>query len=208
MARHIDAKCRLCRYIGEKLMLKGDKCITKCTLEARNNAPPGPHVQRRRKVSDRGLQLREKQKAKFTYGVLERQFRKTFAEAARLPGITGENLLALLERRLDNVVYRMGFGDSRSAARQLVRHGHIYTNGKRTDVPSCLVREGDTIQWRPGSTKNKYYGVLKEKIKDKVIPTWLTLDHDNMTGRVASLPTRADVEATFNEKMIVEYYSR
>jgi len=207
MARYIEPKCRLCRYIGEKMMLKGEKCVTKCTLEKRN-APPGPHGPRRRRVSDRGLQLREKQKARFTYGLFERQFRKTFEEAARLPGITGENLLVLLERRLDNIIYRLGFGDSRAQARQLVRHGHIWVNGHKTNVPSMLVCEGDAVQWREGSTKNKYYGVLKEKIKDKVIPAWLTLDSENLTGRVAALPTRSDVESAFSEKMIVEYYSR
>ncbi len=208
MARYIEAKCRHCRYIGDKLMLKGDKCITKCTLEKRS-APPGPHVGgRRRKISDRGLQLREKQRARYVYGLFERQFRKTFAEASRMPGITGENLLALLERRLDNVVFRLGFGDSRAQARQLVRHGHIYTNGHRTDIPSCLVADGDAIQWRQGSTKNKYYAVVKETIKDKVIPAWLSLDKETLEGKVLSLPTRSDVEAALNEKLIVEYYSR
>jgi small subunit ribosomal protein S4 len=140
--------------------------------------------------------------------VFERQFRKTFEEAARLPGITGENLLALLERRLDNVVYRLGFGDSRAQARQLIRHGHIYTNGHKTDIPSLLVSEGDSIQWRQGSTKNKYYALLKDRIKDKVMPNWLTLDHDNLIGKVATIPTRADAESIYNEQMIVEYYSR
>ncbi|MEW6143216.1 MAG: 30S ribosomal protein S4 [Chloroflexota bacterium] len=208
MARTIEAKCRLCRRIGEKLMLKGDKCITKCTIDKRN-IPPGQHGNnRRRRVSDRGMQLREKQKTRFSYGVFERQFRKTFEEAAHLPGITGENLLVLLERRLDNVVFRLGFGDSRAQARQLVRHGHIYTNGHKTNAPSYLVAEGDTIQWRTGSTKNKYFAVLKDKIRDKVIPNWLTLDRENLIGKVTTLPTRADVEPIYNEQMIVEYYSR
>ena len=208
MARTIEAKCRQCRRIGEKLMLKGDKCITKCVMEKRNSSP-GPHAgSRRRKLSDRGLQLKEKQKARYSYGVFERQFRKTFEEAARLQGITGENLIALLERRLDNVVYRLGFGDSRAQARQLIRHGHIYTNGHKTDIPSLLVSEGDSIQWRQGSTKNKYYALLKDRIKDKVMPNWLTLDHDNLIGKVATIPTRADAESIYNEQMIVEYYSR
>jgi small subunit ribosomal protein S4 len=208
MARNIEAKCRQCRRIGEKLMLKGEKCITRCTIDKRN-MPPGQHGNsRRRRVSDRGMQLREKQKARYSYGVFERQFRKTFEEAARLPGITGENLMVLLERRLDNVVYRLGFGDSRAQARQLVRHGHIYTNGHKTDVPSYLVSEGDTIQWRQGSTKNKYFALLKDKIKDKVIPNWLTLDRENLIGKVAALPTRADIEPIYNEQMIVDYYSR
>jgi len=208
MARTIEAKCRQCRRIGEKLMLKGEKCITKCTIDKRNS-PPGQHGNsRRRRVSDRGMQLREKQKTRYSYDIFERQFRKIFEEAARLPGITGENLLVLLERRLDNVVFRLGFGDSRAQARQLVRHGHIFTNDHKTNAPSYLVAEGDTIQCRPGSTKNKYFTTLKDKIKDKVIPNWLALDRENLVGKVASLPTRADVEPIYNEQMIVEYYSR
>jgi len=142
MARYTAAVCRLCRRSGEKLMLKGDKCITKCTLDKRPK-PPGPQLGRRRRISDRGLQLREKQKVRHSYGMLEKQFRRFFAEAGRQPGITGENLLVLLERRLDNVIYRLGFADSRAQARQLVQHGHIILNEFKTDIPSCLVKEGD-----------------------------------------------------------------
>jgi small subunit ribosomal protein S4 len=208
MARYIEAKCRICRRMGEKLMLKGDKCLTKCVQEKRNQ-PPGPHVGgRRRKVSDRGMQLREKQKLRYGYGVYERQLRRTFEEATRTPGVTGVTLMILLERRLDNAVYRLGFADSRAAARQLVRHGHIFTNGQRTDVPSSLISSGDTIQIRQGSQKNKYCEILKEKIKGKVIPAWLNLDKENLTGKVISLPARGEIEDTYNEKMVTEYYSK
>jgi small subunit ribosomal protein S4 len=194
--------------MGEKLMLKGDKCLTKCVQEKRNQAP-GPHVGgRRRKVSDRGMQLREKQKLRYGYGVYERQLRKTFEEATRTPGVTGVTLMILLERRLDNAVYRLGFADSRASARQLVRHGHIFTNGKRTDVPSSLICSGDSIQVRPTSLKNKYCEILKEKIKGKVIPGWLNLDKENLTGKVVSLPSRGEIEDTYNEKMVTEYYSK
>lgn len=208
MARYTKAICRLCRRVGEKLMLKGERCFTpKCAVEKRRG-PPGYHVSGRRKISDRGLQLKEKQKVRYTYGVLERQFRKFFSEAERLPGITGENLLSLLERRLDNVVYRLGFANSRSQARQLVRHGHILLNGRKTDIPSCLVKPGDIIQWREGSTQTELYKIAIEEIKDKITPGWLALDKQKLAGRVLNLPTRDDIETRFDEKAIVEYYSR
>ena len=208
MGRYTGAVCRLCRRSGDKLFLKGSKCITKCTLDKRP-APPGQHVGRRRRISDRGLQLREKQKARYTYGILERQFRRLFGEAERLSGITGENLLVLLERRLDNVVYRLGFADSRPQARQLVQHGHILLNGHKTDIPSCLVKEGDTITWRQGSTKTEYYKLLAETINSKSIPpSWLSMDKPNLSGQVVSLPTPDEAEAKFDGKTIVEYYSR
>jgi small subunit ribosomal protein S4 len=152
MARYTGAVCRLCRRSGEKLFLKGSRCYTpKCEIDKRNKPPGQGAGRRRRRISDRGLQLREKQKARYSYGTLERQFRKTFAMAEKQAGITGENLLVLLERRLDNVIYRLGFADSRQQARQLVRHGHITVNGRKTNVPSYLVKEGDTISWREGS---------------------------------------------------------
>ncbi len=208
MGRYTGAVCRLCRRSGDKLFLKGSKCITKCTLDKRP-APPGQHVGRRRRISDRGLQLREKQKARYTYGILERQFRRLFGEAERLSGITGENLLVLLERRLDNVVYRLGFADSRPQARQLVQHGHILLNGHKTDIPSCLVKEGDTITWRQGSTKTEYYKLLAETINSKSIPpSWLSMDKPNLSGQVVSLPTPDEAEDKFDGKTIVEYYSR
>jgi small subunit ribosomal protein S4 len=163
---------------------------------------------RRRRVSDRGLQLREKQKARYGYQILERQFRRTFTQAERQAGITGENLLVLLERRLDNVVYRLGFADSRSQARQLVRHGHIMLNGRKTNIPSCLVKEGDTISWREQSNKTEYYKQLAQTIEAKTVASWLSLDRQNLTGQVLSLPTPEQVDARFDGKAIVEYYSR
>ena len=207
MARYIEAVCRLCRRSGDKLMLKGTKCITKCTLDKRPK-PPGPQLGRRRRISDRGLQLREKQKVRYSYGILERQFRRFFAEAARLPGITGENLLVLLERRLDNVVYRLGFADSRAQARQLVQHGHILLNGRKTDIPSCLVKEGDTIGWRERSTKSEYYKQLVPSIEGRLVPSWLSLDKQKLIGQVLSLPTSDDVETKLDVAAVVEYYSR
>jgi len=208
MGRYTAAVCRLCRRSGEKLMLKGGRCLTpKCAVDRRSK-PPGHQLRRRRRVSDRGLQLREKQKARNTYGILERQFRQLFAQAERQSGITGENLLVLLERRLDNVVYRLGFGDSRSQARQLVQHGHILLNGRKTDIPSCLVKEVDTISWREGSTKTEYYKQLLQNIESKSVLSWLSLDRQNLVGQVLSLPTPDDTGAKFDGKTIVEYYSR
>ena len=208
MARYIDSVCRLCRRSGEKLMLKGSRCLTpKCAMD-RKGTPPGQRSGRRRRLSDRGLQLREKQKARYTYGVLELQFRRIFREAERQTGITGDNLLVSLERRLDNVVYRLGFADSRAQARQLVQHGHIMLNGRKTDIPSCLVKEGDTISWKETSTKTEYYKQLAQTIKGKSVLSWLSLDEENLVGQVLSLPTPEDVGANFNVKSIVEYYSR
>ena len=188
-------------------MLKGSKCYTNCIIEKRPK-PPGQQPSRRRRVSDRGLQLREKQKARYSYGILERQFRRLFSEAERKAGITAENLLVLLERRLDNVIYKLGFADSRSQGRQLVRHGHIVLNGRKTDIPSCLVKEGDTIGWREGSTDTGYYKQLVPTIESKVVPNWLELDRQKLVGRVLSLPTPEDTEAKFEGQVIVEYYSR
>lgn len=208
MGRYTGAICRLCRRSGEKLMLKGDRCFTpKCALDRRGK-PPGQQPSRPRRVSDRGLQLREKQKARYTYAMLERQFRRLFREAERQSGITGENLLVLLERRLDNVVYRLGFADSRAQARQLVQHGHIVLNGRKTDIPSCLVKEGDTISWRKESTKTEYYKQLVQSIEAKTVLNWLSLDRQNLTGQVLSLPTLEDIDAKFKGQTIVEYYSR
>ena len=200
MARYTGAVCRLCRRSGEKLLLKGARCFTpKCAVDKRPK-PPGQAGagRRRRRVSDRGLQLREKQKARYTYGTLERQFRKTFLNAERQAGITGENLLILLERRLDNVVYRLGFADSRAQARQLVQHGHIVLNGRITNIPSALVKEGDTIGWREGSTKTEYYKQLAEDIESKTVLNWLSLDRQNLVGQVLSLPTPEEVDAKFD----------
>lgn len=210
MARYTGPDCRLCRRFGEKLMLKGERCSTpKCALEERNS-PPGEHAdaQKRSRLSERGIQLQEKQKVRFSYGVLERQFRRFFAQAKKSRTATGETLLILLERRLDNVVYRLGFADSRAQARQIVRHGHILVNGHRVDIPSFLVKVGDSIGWREAAKKTEYYKTMVEKIQGKIVPSWLNLDKENMVGKVLSLPTRDDVEAKFNEKAIVEYYSR
>ena len=207
MARYLGSVCHLCRRCGDKLMLKGSRCFTqKCAMERRRR--PMRTRFRRRRVSDRGLQLAEKQKARYTYGVLEKQFRRTFAQAERQPGVTGDNLIALLERRLDNVVYRLGFADSRNQARQIVLHGHIVLSGRRTNIPSCLVKEGDTISWREGSTKTEYYKQVVAEIKSKVVPSWLDLDRDNLVGQVISTPTPEDAGAKFEGQSIVEYYSR
>ena len=208
MGRYTGAVCRLCRRSGDKLMLKGDRCFTpKCAMDRRAK-PPGQQLGRRRRLSDRGLQLREKQKARYTYGIMERQFKRTFNLAERQSGITSNNLLGLLERRLDTTVYRLGFADSRAQARQLVRHGHIMLTGRKTNIPSCLVKEGDTISWRPGSTKTEYYKQLVESIKGKTVSNWLSLDRENLVGQVLSLPTPEAVEAKFEGKSIVEFYSR
>lgn len=204
MARYIGAVCRLCQRVDEKLMLKGDRCLTpKCVLEKRRSPKA-----RRRRLSDRALQLIEKQKVRYTYGLLERQFRRFFVQAKRQSGITGENLLVLLERRLDNVVYRLGFADSRAQARQLVRHGHILLNRRTTDIPSCLVKEEDTIAWKESSTKTEYYQQLAKNIPAKSVVNWLSLDRKNLIAQVLSLPTPEDVETKFDGKAIVEYYSR
>jgi small subunit ribosomal protein S4 len=208
MARYSGPVCRLCRRSSEKLMLKGGKCITKCTLDRRHK-PPGPHMNQYRRLSDRGLQLKEKQKARYTYDMLEKQFRRFFHTAARLPGVTGDNLIVRLERRLDNVVYRLGFAESRSQARQLVQHGHIKVNGRKTNIPSFLVKEGDTISWREGSTKTEYYIQLLDAVKSRTVANWLSLNRENLTGQVVSLPTPEDViDVKFKAQSIVEFYSR
>ena len=208
MARYIGSVCRLCRRSGDKLMLKGSRCFTpKCAIDRRGK-PPGQQFSRRRRVSDRGLQLREKQKARYSYGILERQFKRLFEQAERQSGITGDNLLVLLERRLDNVVYRLGFADSRIQARQLVQHGHIMLNGRKTNIPSCLVKEGDTISWREQGTKTEYYKQLTKSIQAKSVLNWLSLNRESLVGQVLSLPTPEDVDAKFEGKTIVEYYSR
>lgn len=162
----------------------------------------------RRKLSDRALQLREKQKARHTYGVLERQFRRLFAEAERHPGVTGENLLQLLERRLDNVVYRLGFAVSLPQARQLVRHGHIMVNNHKVDIPSYLVKPGEVIGWKERSKDTELYRQAAEEITGRTIPTWLSVDTQELSGRVLALPSRSEIEAKFDDKVIVEYYSR
>ena len=208
MARYTDAVCRLCRRYGDKLMLKGERCMgPKCAMD-RRPMPPGQRPARRRRVSDRALQLREKQKARFAYGVMERQFRRYYREAIRRSGVTGENLVRLLETRLDNVVYRMGFAESRAQARQLVRHGHLQLNGRKTDIPSCAVKVGDVVGWVSSRTKTEYYKMAREAIEGKHIPEWLSVDASQMTGRVVALPALAEMDAKFDPSVIVEYFSR
>jgi small subunit ribosomal protein S4 len=208
MARIIGPVCRLCRRSGDKLMLKGDRCFgAKCGVDRRPK-PPGPHAATRRRMSDRGIQLREKQKAKYTYGMLEKQFQRFFGHAEKQIGITGENLKVLLERRLDNVVFRLGLADSRSQARQLVLHGHILVNSHKVNIPSYLVVLNDTISFREGSKKTEYYKTLVEGIKAKTVPTWLNLDRENIVGKVMTLPSADTLETKFEPTNIVEWYSR
>ncbi len=208
MARYTGPVCKLCRREGMKLFLKGDKCFTKCTLERRPQ-PPGQHAQRRnRKVSDYGLQLREKQKARRLYGVLERQFHLHFEAAEKRPGVTGENLLQVLEMRLDNVVYRLGLADSRPQARQIVRHGHFDVNGHKTDIPSFICKPGDEIRVHESSKSNEYFQALQPQLKNKQIAPWMELNQATMTGRVARIPGRDELGLDLNEQLIVEYYSR
>ena len=208
MARYTGPACRLCRHIGEKLFLKGERCFTpKCAVERRHR-PPGDHLPRRRRISDRGIQLREKQKARYTYGVLERQFRKYFEEAKARPGITGEGLLQLLERRLDNVVFRLGFADSRDQARQWVLHGHFQVKGRKVTIPSYQMSPGDTIGWKESATKKPFYQQAIDGLPKRPIPAWLSLDVASATGEVLHLPEPEDVESTIETRLIVEYYSR
>ena len=210
MARYTGPVCRLCRRQGIKLFLKGERCFTpKCAVE-RRPTPPGasPSDRRRRKESEFSLQLKEKQKARRIYGVLERQFSKHFFAAEHQPGVTGENLLRILEMRLDNVVYRLGFADSRKQARQLVRHGHVTLNGRRTDIASARLRQGDVVSVSPGARNTEYFKIIGETIAKKSVPRWLELDAAELSGRILSLPNREDIEANVNEQLIVEFYSR
>lgn len=208
MARYTGPACRICRRQGEKLMLKGAKCFTpKCPLEKRHS-PPGQHGSARRKASEYSLQLKEKQKVRYIYGVLERQFKKHFAEAERRPGLTGENLLQILEMRLDNVVYRLGFAESRRQSRQLVLHGHITVNGRVITVPSYQVKVGSVIAWKESSTKSALYQAAAKDIGSKTIPSWLSLDRETMSGRVLAAPSRSDIDSTIDERLIVAFYSR
>lgn len=208
MARYTGPLCKLCRREGMKLFLKGDRCYSdKCAIETRNY-PPGQHGHMRRKISDYGLQLREKQKVRRIYGVLERQFTKYVRMAERKKGITGEILLQFLERRLDNVVYRLGFASSRNEARQLTRHGHILVNGRKVNIPSYLVRIGDVIEV---GEKSRNMARIQESLKTvsrRGIPPWLELDKENMRGKVRALPSREDITMPIDESLIVELYSK
>ena len=208
MARYIGPSCRLCRREGLKLFLKGERCYTdKCAIE-RRNYPPGEHGQARPKFSEYSLQLREKQKVKRIYGVLEDQFRGYFEAAERARGITGVTLLQLLERRMDNVVYRLGLATSRPQARQLVRHGHFPVNGRKVDIPSYSVREGDQITVIARSQKNPTIEHAMEEVKGRGIPEWLSFDANTISGRVNSMPTREQINLPVQEQLIVELYSK
>jgi len=209
MGRYTGPQCHLCRYLNEKLMLKGERCSSpKCPIEKKNASSRGRFQGRAPKISDRGLQLRAKQKVRFSYGMMERQFRRFFSEAARADGNTGSNLRILLERRLDNVVYRLGFGDSRAQARQITNHNHIMVNGRRVNIPSFLVKSGDVITWSPSSKKTELYKTVVEKVKAVTIPGWLSLDEEKMEGAVLALPAKGDFMAEYDMASIIEYYSR
>jgi small subunit ribosomal protein S4 len=211
MARYNESVCKLCRREGMKLFLKGERCLSpKCAVERRPFVPGmhGRQARFRRQESDYGQQLREKQRARRFYGVLERQFRRYFDLALRARGQTGVNLLVILERRLDNVVYRLGFADSRAQARQLVSHGHIELNGIKTDIPSALVDVGDQIRVREQKQNNGYFRDLAEILEHRSVPDWLSLNASEMSGTVVAFPTREQIDAPVNEQLIVEYYSR
>ncbi len=212
MAKYIGPVCKLCRREGEKLFLKGQRCFTaKCAIE-RKGYPPGEHGRdtrfRRRRVSDYQRQLRAKQKTRRVYGIREQQFRRYYRAALKRRGVTGENLLQILERRLDNVVYRLGFAESRAQARVLVTHGHFNVNGRRTDIPSMLVRAGDVIEVRDGSRKRKYFKELREIAEKHTPPRWMERDLEGLRGKILALPERQDIDANINEQLIIEFYSR
>ena len=212
MARSTEPACKMCRREGTKLFLKGERCYSpKCAME-RRAYPPGEHgyeqQYRRSRTSAFGQQLREKQKLRRIYGVLERQFRRYYQTAMRRTGITGVNLLIILESRLDNVVYRLGLASSRAQARQLVNHGHFDVNGKRCDIPSALLKPGDVISVHSTSQRLEYFKQVGETMGDHPVPTWITLDPVDMTGRVQTYPTREEIDVTVNEQLVVEYYSR
>jgi small subunit ribosomal protein S4 len=208
MARYTGASCKLCRREGQKLFLKGERCYGgKCALSRRAYAP-GQHGQARKKLSDYGVQLREKQKAKRFYGVLESQFRSYFETAARKKGVTGEVLLQLLESRLDNVVYRMGFGSTRAKARQLVTHGHFVINGKRVNIPSYQTKVGEEIEVAEGSRKSVRFKEILDMTGSKVVPKWIEVDQENLKGKVVAIPAREDIDLPVQEHLIVELYSK
>jgi len=208
LARYRGALCRLCRRETEKLFLKGDRCFTeKCSVE-RRQYPPGQHGQRRSKLSDYGIQLREKQKVRRIYGLLEKQFRLYFQSAAGKAGVTGEVLLQMLETRLDNIVHRIGFAPNRISARQLVNHGHFLVNGKKVNIPSYRLRVGDVLEVREGSRELTLITDSLSKIEHRGVPSWLELDAQNFKGKVLQIPAREDIQLTAQEQLIVELYSK
>ena len=208
MARYTASVCRLCRREGAKLFLKGTRCYTKKCAFERRPTPPGQHGVRRRKVGDFGMQLREKQKVRRTYGVLERQFRNYFVDAENRPGVTGENLLRSLETRLDNVVYRLGFATSRAQARQLVAHGHFAVNGRPTDIASYRTKPGDKVEVRESHRSREPFKIAKETLRNHQAPDWLSVDAANLAGTVVTPPNRDQMPLDLNEQLVVEYYSR
>ncbi|OGW24580.1 MAG: 30S ribosomal protein S4 [Nitrospirae bacterium GWC2_42_7] len=208
MARYSGAQCRICRRESEKLFLKGDRCFTeKCAVE-RRQYPPGQHGQRRSKISDYGIQLREKQKVRKIYGVLEKQFRRYFHNAERKKGVTGEVLLQLLERRLDNMVYRMGFAPNRTSARQLVNHGHFLVNGKRVNIPSYILQVGDMIEAKESIRDLDMVKDSLSKIEQRGIPSWVEIDFQVFRGKLLQIPSREDIQLPAQEQLIVELYSK
>jgi small subunit ribosomal protein S4 len=208
MARYKGAVCRLCRREGMKLYLKGDRCYSdKCALTNKSYAP-GQHGQSRKKVSEYGIQLREKQKVRRIYGILEKQFRNYFQKAEKQKGVTGENLLRLLESRLDNVVYRLGFASSRVDSRQLVRHGHFTVNGKKVNIPSYMIKVGDVITVKEKSRTSTKIQAIAAALAARTAPAWLEVDKENLVGKVIALPTREDIDLPIDEQLIIELYSR
>ena len=208
MARYTGPACKLCRREGTKLFLKGDRCTSgKCALDRRATAP-GQHGAAKKKMGEYGVQLREKQSTRRYYGVLEKQFKNYYAEAARKEGMTGENLLVLLERRLDNTVFRMGLAESHRDARQLVLHAHFTLNGKKVNIPSILVKPGDVISVKESSRDSAKIKALAEAIESKTAPKWLDVDKTNLTAKVVAMPAREDIDFDFNEQLIVELYSK
>ncbi len=208
MAKYTEAVCRICRREGVKLFLKGEKCYSKCTLEKRPDKAPGEHGLVRPKFSEFGIRLREKQKVKRIYGLTENQFRRYFEKASRVKGVTGQVLISSLERRLDNVAYRLGFGSSRKEARQMVRYRHILVNGRRVDIPSYEVKTGDIVEVAPESRKLDRINQSFELLSRRGLPEWLELDRENYRGTVKRLPVREDVTVPIEEQLIVEFYSR
>lgn len=208
MARYTDSVCRQCRREGAKLFLKGDRCYSeKCAMTLRHT-PPGMHGQGRRKQSEYGIQLREKQKVRRAYGVMENQFHDYYVKASNTKGVTGENMLRLLETRLDNVCYRLNLGDSRPMARQFVTHGHFTVNGKKVDIASYQIKVGDVIAVKEKSRSIPFFAALKESGAKRTVPSWLELDAENLSGKVVALPQREDIDLTIEEHLIVEFYSR
>ncbi len=208
MARNLDPKCRQCRREGEKLFLKGDKCFTdKCAIE-RRNYPPGQHGQKNSRLSGYGVQLREKQKVRRIYGLLERQFRIVYRKADQQKGVTGENLLQALESRLDNITYKMGFGASRAEARQIVRHNGILVNGKRVNIPSYQLRPGDMVEVAPKAKEHLRIKAASEAGAGRGFPEWLEVDSAALKGKYKSLPQRSDLPSTINESLVIELYSK